>query len=248
MKLIKFLSFVFILGSILSCTKDDKTEYEAGTVIIDLDHKFGANQLDFFLNQEYTHPLLNEKMTFQTFQYYVSNIRLKKADGSWYSVPESYFLVDLNKSESNLLSLNNIPGGEYTDVEIMYGVDSTRNTSGAQTGALDPANGMFWSWNTGYIMLKAEGKSPAAASGSFVFHLGGFSGVNKVQSVYSYAIGNLIVDGDREAEIHMVANPARLWHTAEPLATRSTLMMPGAVAHQMTSDFYSGITFDHIHN
>lgn len=248
MKLINFLSLVFILVTVISCTEDDKTDYKAGTVVIDLDHKFGANQLDFFLNQEYTHPLLNEKMTFETFNYYVSNIRLKNSDGTWFSMPESYFLVELNKSGSNLLSIPNVPGGEYTAVEITYGVDSLRNVSGAQTGALDPANGMFWSWNTGYIMLKAEGKSPAAANGSFVFHLGGFKGENKIQTTYNYEIGKLVVDGDREAEIHMIANPARLWHTAEPLATRSTLMMPGVIAHNMSSDFYSGIAFDHIHN
>jgi hypothetical protein len=61
-------------------------------------------------------------------------------------------------------------------MEFMIGVDSARNNSGAQTGALDPTNGMFWSWSTGYIMAKFEGtsaQSPAAAN-ALKFHIGGF--------------------------------------------------------------------------
>ncbi|MBK9581192.1 MAG: hypothetical protein IPO48_04510 [Saprospiraceae bacterium] len=87
-----------------------------------------------------------------------------------------------------------------TDVELMFGVDSTRCSSGAQTGALDPAKGLFWSWSSGYIMVKAEGNAPTAADGSFAFHLGGFKGVNKVQTTKSYNFGStaLVVDGDRE--------------------------------------------------
>ena len=97
-------------------------------------------------------------------------------------------------------------------------------------------------------MLKAEGTSPASSDGSFAFHLGGFKGEFAVPTVKAYSLGKLIVDGDREAEIHMVANTGRLWHEADGLAVRSTTHMPGAVAKQMTGTFYDGIVFDHIHN
>ena len=74
------------------------------------------------------------------------------------------------------LTLSDVPEGSYTEMSYVLGVDSTRNVSGAQAGALSTANGMFWSWSTGYIMLKAEGTSPNSGTGSFSFHLGGFSG------------------------------------------------------------------------
>ena len=37
-------------------------------------------------------------------------------------------------------------------------------------------NGMFWTWNTGYIFLKLEGKSPeSTANGNiFEYHIGGY--------------------------------------------------------------------------
>lgn len=237
-----------------SCKKDDDhgdhDHFHEGKVNIDFDHVWGSNEAEFALNKELTHPMLGEKMTFTTFRYYVSNLRLKAKDGSWYTMPESYFIVDADASGSNKVEISNVPGGEYTDVEITYGVDSTRNFSGAQTGALDPAKGMFWSWNSGYIMIKAEGTSPASTDGTFAFHLGGYKGENRVQTVKSYNFGAtpLVVDGDRKAEIHMVANPARLWHGADKLSVRSKNHAQNAIAKSMSGNYYDAVRFDHIHN
>lgn len=255
----KFLNFLIILSATIaltftSCKKDDDHDdnghFHEGQVTLDFDHVWGPTEAAFSLNAELTHPMLNEKMTFTTFKYYVSNLKLKQKDGSWYTVPESYYIIDTDPDGSNKVMLTNIPGGEYTDVEMVFGVDSTRSTSGAQSGALDPAKGMFWSWNSGYIMLKAEGSAPTAVDGKFTFHLGGFKGENKVQSTKTYNFGTtaLVVDGDRKAEIHMVANPARLWHTAEKLSVKSVNTMPNALSKSMTSNYYDAIRFDHIHN
>jgi hypothetical protein len=51
-----------------------------------------------------------------------------------------------------------------------------RNVSGIQSGALDPMKGMFWTWNSGYIMAQLEGTSPLAntAGKRFIYHIGGF--------------------------------------------------------------------------
>ncbi|MFZ1751039.1 MAG: MbnP family protein [Saprospiraceae bacterium] len=241
---------ILIVAGLSSCKKDEPETNKTGDVTIEFDHVWAATESEFVLNKELTHPLLNEKMTFNIFKYYVSNVRLKAADGSWYAMPESYFIVDVDPAGSNKVVIPDVPGGEYVEVEMMFGVDSTRSTSGAQSGSLDPAKGMFWSWNSGYIMLKAEGTSPNSSSGSFTFHLGGFKGDNKVQTTKSYTFGtsNLVVDGDRDAEIHLIANPAKLWHAAESLAVINTNMMPNAIAKTMSSTFYDAIRFDHIHN
>jgi hypothetical protein len=64
-----------------------------------------------------------------------------------------YFLVDFSDTTTTTLKLTILPY-LYNRLSFVIGVDSARNVSGAQTGALDPANGMFWTWNTGYIMAK----------------------------------------------------------------------------------------------
>jgi len=56
------------------------------------------------------------------------------------------------------------------------GVDEAHNTSGANAGDLDPINGMFWSWQSGYINFKIEGVSPSCNTrkNKFQFHIGGY--------------------------------------------------------------------------
>ena len=76
--------------------------------------------------------------------------------------------------------------GSFNQLSFIIGVDSLHNVSGAQTGALDPINGMFWTWNTGYIFAKFEGKSPfsTALNQSVVYHIGGFrQGENAIRKV-----------------------------------------------------------------
>jgi hypothetical protein len=66
------------------------------------------------------------------------------------------------------------------------GVDSIRNVSGIQTGALDPLKGMFWTWNSGYVMAKLEGSSESSnsAGNRFTYHIGGFRpGMNVLKTI-----------------------------------------------------------------
>lgn len=109
------------------------------------------------------------------FKYYIGNIWLKKSDGTSF-VSHEYFLIQADEEETQNIILKDVPIGKYTSIEFIIGVDSLHNCSGAQSGALDPVNAMFWTWNTGYIFLKLEGKSPASTSpgGFFEYHIGGF--------------------------------------------------------------------------
>jgi len=61
-----------------------------------------------------------ESFSVTTFNYYVSNIRLLKADGSSYTIPQdsSYFMVRENQPATQTISLNQVPYGEYTGVEL----------------------------------------------------------------------------------------------------------------------------------
>lgn len=118
---------------------------------------------------------LKQTYTVTKFKYYISNIRLVKTDGKEYSIP-GYFLIDEEQEGSKKLMLASIPDGTYTAIRFIVGVDSLHNCSGAQSGPLDPVNGMFWAWNTGYIFLKLEGKSSFSASPGniFEYHIGGY--------------------------------------------------------------------------
>ena len=55
-------------------------------------------------------------------------------------------------------------------------IDSVTNVSGALGGDLDPTKGMYWTWQSGYINFKLEGKSNLCPTrkNEFHFHLGGY--------------------------------------------------------------------------
>lgn len=127
------------------------------------------------LDSAYYKNELGQGFTISKFKYYIGQIRLKNAKGKDY-VSKDYFLINEDEELSKQITLTNIPNGNYTSISFILGVDSMHNCSGAQSGALDPLNAMFWAWNTGYIFLKLEGNSPASKSpgGMFEYHIGGY--------------------------------------------------------------------------
>lgn len=164
---------------------------QPGTLRLVFDNVVGNQALQ--LNTGTYRNASGESFTPTTFNYFVSNIKLTRADGGTYVVPQdsSYFLVRESLPASQTITLGSVPTGSYTSVSFVLGVDSLRSTMdiGRRTGVLDPAgdhtsaNGMYWSWNSGYIFLKLEGTSPSAptdATGknTFRYHIGFFGGRN----------------------------------------------------------------------
>jgi hypothetical protein len=254
MKNVRLAALALAAMAVIACKKDDPTPTDPtpqfGTVVVELEHVWGMSMAPFAMNTALKQPMTGDTLTFTTFKYYVSNLQLKRTDGTWWAAEESYYLVDLTSPESAELSIPQVPAGDYVAVRMTLGVDSTRNVSGAQTGALDPANGMFWSWNSGYIMLKAEGTSPQSGDGQFIFHLGGFFGPNTAVHEREFDFSGSVLSAGPSATpmIHMMANPARLWHGGTSVSTTSKVHMPGTKAAEMKGNFDSWVFLDHIHN
>ncbi len=170
--------------AVFSCdTVNPDTTDTTGTLRIAFDNVAGASDLN--LGTGSYRNAAGEAFTITKFNYFVSNIRLRKADGSAYVVPQdsSYFLIQEGKPASQMVTLSRIPVGDYTGLTFMIGVDSLRSLAdiSKRTGVLDPGltDGMYWEWNSGYIFMKLEGQSalaPAAQGNTFFYHVGGFGG------------------------------------------------------------------------
>ena len=108
------------------------------------------------------------------FRFYITN--LKCNGGSKSTVDVNSHLVDAEDKETTAFRVDHLPEGTYSSLEFTVGVDSTANTNGANSGDLDPAKGMYWAWNSGYIMAKLEGRSKKCATFHhvFEFHVGGY--------------------------------------------------------------------------
>lgn len=119
-------------------------------------------------------------------RFYISNIRFYKNDSIVYQEQKSFHLCDAAIPNSNRFMMNKSENIAYDKVQFDIGIDSSTNVSGAMGGALDPTNGMYWTWQSGYINFKLEGRSNNCNTRNheFQFHLGGYSSpYNSLQTV-----------------------------------------------------------------
>lgn len=167
MKALLFLFFVLITGSVRS--------QETQQLVLHFQNRFGNETL----LPEQSYILRGDTLTINRFKYYISHFALTDEQGKKVTLPIQYYLIDAADETSTNITLS-IPQGKYRSIHFLLGVDSLRNVSGVQSGALDPLHGMFWTWNSGYIMAKLEGTASSSqiAGKQFTYHIGGFRGNN----------------------------------------------------------------------
>ncbi len=208
----KIILLILVTTSLFSCIKkDDPVPPSASLSSAKLTFENFVGTKPLVLNTEWYTNANGDSFKVSTYKYYITNIKLTKADGSVYTETESYHLINEADASTKFFTMGNIPEGNYTSISFLIGVDSTRNTSGAQTGALDPINGMFWTWNSGYIMAKFEGTSPqSTASGkSIIYHVGGFSGATSVIRATTLSLPTaLVVKAGLTPNIHIYGDVA----------------------------------------
>lgn len=116
-----------------------------------------------------------DSIVINKFKYYVGNFSLTYKSGMIKNFPKTYFLIDSEKPESMKVKLSNVADGEITKMAFGVGVDSLSNDEGLMDGDLDPMNGMYWAWNSGFINFKLEGEClNCDSTKEFEYHLGGF--------------------------------------------------------------------------
>lgn len=230
--------------SLFSCNKDELIE-GTGDTVLELEHVWGS--APFALNKDFTTES-NQTVKLTKLKYLTSNYVFIKDDGSEYFVPESYYLTDVANPNSTMLSLKNIPSGNYKGLRFIVGVDSARNTSGAQEGALATTNDLYWSWNTGYIFFKAEGSSPQSSTG-FSYHVGGFKGATAAQRTITFDFGSsrLQVRKGKEVTVHAKVD-VRKFFSGVDVSTTNRVHMPGADAMKLADNYATLFSFEHVHN
>jgi hypothetical protein len=206
-----FLSFTVLLLTLAFTSLAQPTD----NLSIHFNHFVGNTPLSLDTVQ-YKNEL-GQPFTITKFKYYISNIHLRKTDGSLVSI-DKYFLINEDEPDSKNITLTDIPTTQFTGLDFIIGVDSLHNCSGAQSGALDPVNAMFWAWNTGYIFLKLEGKAAASKSPGHVYeyHIGGYQQpANCIRKVSLNFPRPLTIGTDKEIELKVDA--------AEILKTPNTI-------------------------
>ncbi len=263
----KYKLLLFTLLSILvlnACSDPAEVENVAtGKFKIEFDNYVGTKNL--VLNSVTYQNAQNEDFTVSKFDYYISNIKLTRADGSSYTVPQdsSYFLIREDIKASQIALLNNVPIGDYKTIEFMVGVDSLRNTAPIeklkgvldQTGGMD---GMYWQWNSGYIHMKLEGTSPVGnpVNNKFYYHIGLYGGYNERTvnntRIVKLPLGDLTasVTGQKSPEVHLIVDLLKVFNgpgTNLSIKQNNSIMHQQEQSQKVANNYAHMFTVDHIH-
>jgi hypothetical protein len=196
----KFKQYHLLLIPVLLffLTSQQANAQAQGSIKFHFSHYAGNKVIE--ADSVYTNPF-GETFTVRKLKYYISNISFDSIPQ-----PESYFLV--NALEENTFTIPVEPG-RLKHITFMIGVDSAHNCSGAQSGALDPINDMFWTWNSGYVMLKLEGYSPQSNAdlNRIEHHIGGFKGPYKTMRQVSFSLPRpLILNAGQQQDLVIAVN------------------------------------------
>jgi hypothetical protein len=135
--------------------------------------------------KHFTHAT-SDSISFDVIRFYISNVQFFYEEEFISSLEKKHHLVDLENPESLKINLGKNAQLDFNKIKFDLGIDSLTNVSGAFGGDLDPTNGMYWTWQSGYINFKLEGVTPScpARKNFFQFHLGGYQApFSNVQAV-----------------------------------------------------------------
>lgn len=148
------------------------------------------NNENLILNKKYSLTNLNDSLEVSNLKIYISNIMLYKKEKKVFELPKKHFLLDFQNSQTLILSnlyfkketktrfdKTRFDKIEFDEIRFNVGIDSLTNVSGAFGADLDPINGMYWAWQSGYINFKIEGTCGLCntRNSRFQYHIGGYS-------------------------------------------------------------------------
>jgi hypothetical protein len=175
-----------------------------------------------------TYLFENRDVNIDNLKFYISNLQIIAKNKVVFQDSLLARLVDIENKNS--LSINVKNGLKFDKIVFNLGIDSLINVSGAYGGDLDPTNGMYWTWQSGYINFKLEGTDPLCKSRhqKFQYHLGGYAApYNSLQQISL----NLDKKSTR-AEIRL---PIELFLKAANPQNQSEIMSPGYRSVELSS-------------
>lgn len=173
-----FLPFFFLFFTHLLLSQE---------VVVKFVPKFGST--DLVQEKKYFSSVNNDSISIETMRFYISKISLLKNGKEIYTEKNSFHLIDIEKKQQFTFKPKNT---DFDAVRFCVGIDSLTNVSGAMGGELDPVNGMYWAWQSGYINFKLEGASKICLTRNnvFQFHIGGYLAPHQTIQVITLSTKN----------------------------------------------------------
>lgn len=116
----------------------------------------------------------NDTLQISQLKFYLSDIQILFEDEFLFKEIKHH-LINMEELHSMNIPITK-KHKKIKTISFSVGVDSLASVSGALSGDLDPSNGMYWAWQSGYINMKIEGISSSCKTrkNAFHFHIGGY--------------------------------------------------------------------------
>ena len=193
-----------------------------------------------------------QTFTVSKLKFLVSNLKLRKADGTTYAVPDGYYLVDASDSKTSHIVVPDVPLGDYTGLSFVVGVDAAHNNAVFTSGALNHNNDLYWEWSQEYVFLKMAGTSSQAPTGrALTFDIGGANCARTVAPDFHGSV--LPIKAGHTPEVHIAADVKALFESATPasnvnFATTYSVESGSTWAPTVADNYAAGMfTVEHIH-
>lgn len=161
-----FLFMAVLLASCNGCKDKPAVVEGSGLMNVVFQPKWGDQP--FVMQQEYIDSY-GTRFRCDRFQQYISMMSLVDEDGSIVQLRDFILLNFLN---SNTYSFT-LPEGNYQTLQLGLGVPRAYNKNQDPTQypsshplSIQGNQGMFWTWNSGYIFSKFEGKCDDSPDGA----------------------------------------------------------------------------------
>ena len=169
---------------------------------------------------------------------------------------QSYFIIDESTAASTLLTLPNIPAGNYTKISFGIGVDQEQFNLGA-TGQGDflaqaQEAGMMWSWSAGYKFVALEGTFTSATvttDTTFMLHTGQTGTDYNYKEVTLNLPENALVRTTITPQIHMMVDLSQLPDGTNKINfAEGAMVMGGGKLALVTANIADMFEVHHVHN
>jgi len=208
---------------------------KAAVTSIQFKHWVGNKTMVLF-DETYTNSF-GEPFVISKFRYYISHISFVDVNNKETRLPENYYLINEADSLSKIIQLP--ATAALQSISFWIGIDSIKNTGAVQTGSLDPANGMFWTWNSGYVFAKLEGLSDSshAPAHGLTWDVGGFRQKENAVRTITLKLNNPQTSANNTIVVN--ADVLKWFDAIHPLkiAQSPTCHQPGKLAMQIADNY-----------
>jgi hypothetical protein len=116
-----------------------------------------------------------DSLHLSTLCFYLHGVELSDQGNQVWTSGNNHFLIDALKDSRFSVELPLPEYLKYDELSFVVGVDSSLQLNGAHSGVLDPMEGMYWTWQSGYIHWKLEADAKIGGKREEItWHVGGY--------------------------------------------------------------------------